>query len=237
MSNSNSSTKTEVKMKKLAALFAITIFLSMSVNAQSVVASKHDLSTGGGITNKSTNETQVCIFCHTPHQKTISAKPLWNKTLSAQATYGTYTSTSLTTTTVADIGGGTGVSNLCMSCHDGTVAVNSLDNKSSFGTPAMGSATELDATGKIAATREAYMGVSLSNDHPINFTYDAALATADGALKTPVSASYVDAAHAVPLYTGSLQCASCHNPHNNAQGTFLRVSNAGSALCITCHTK
>ena len=236
MSNSNSLTKTEVKMKKLAALFAITIFLCTSVSAQ-VVASKHDLSIGGGITNKSTNESQVCIFCHTPHQKTLTAKPLWNKTLSAQATYGTYTSTSLNTTTVTDIGGGTGVSNLCMSCHDGTVAVNSLDNKSSFGTPTMGSATELDATGKIAATREAYMGVSLSNDHPINFTYDAALATADGALKTPNSASYVDAAHAVPLYTGSLQCASCHNPHNNAQGTFLRVSNAGSALCLTCHTK
>ncbi|MCL6099979.1 MAG: cytochrome c3 family protein [Bacteroidetes bacterium] len=225
-------------MKKLTALFAITIFLCTSVNAQSVVASKHDLSMGGGITNKSSNETQVCIFCHTPHQKTLTAKPLWNKALSAQATYGTYTSTSLTTTTVADIGGGTGVSNLCMSCHDGTVGVNSLDNKSSFGQPAMGSGTELDInTGKIAATREAYMGVNLSNDHPINFTYDAALATADPGLKSPNSANYVDATHEVPLYTGSLQCASCHNPHNNAQGTFLRVSNAGSALCLKCHTK
>ncbi len=224
-------------MKKLAALFAFTIFLSMSVNAQSVVASKHDLSTGGGITNKSTSETQVCIFCHTPHQKTLTAKPLWNKTLSTQATYGTYTSTSLTTTTVADIGGGTAVSNLCMSCHDGTVAVNSLDNKSSLGTPAMGTGAELDATGKIASANDNNMGINLSNDHPINFTYDAALATADGALKSPVDAKYVDAAHTVPLYSGSLQCASCHNPHNNAQGTFLRVSNAASALCLKCHTK
>ncbi|MEW5844144.1 MAG: cytochrome c3 family protein [Bacteroidota bacterium] len=141
----------------------------------------------------------------------------------------------MNTTTVTDIGGGTGVSNLCMSCHDGTVAVNSLDNKSSLGPPTMGTGTELDATGKIAAARDANMGIVLSNDHPINFTYDAALATADGALTSPASASLVVAG--IPLYTGSLQCASCHNPHNNAQGTFLRVSNAGSALCLKCHTK
>lgn len=224
-------------MKKMLALIVSFILIGGSIFAQSVVTSKHDLSMGGGITNKSSNESQVCIFCHTPHQKTISATPLWNKNLSAQATYGTYTSTSLQAT-VAEIGGGTSVSNLCMSCHDGTVAVNSLDNKSSIGTPTMGGvATELDATGKLAATRETYMGTNLTNDHPINFTYDAALATADGALKTPSSASYVDAAHKVPLYSGKVQCASCHDPHNGVNGSFLRMSNAASALCQTCHSK
>ena len=224
-------------MKQKFILAAFLAFISASSFAQSVVASKHDLSTGGGITNKSTNETQVCIFCHTPHQKTITATPLWNKTLSAQATYGVYTNASSLNAAPTDIGGGTSVSNLCMSCHDGTVAVNSLDNKSSFGTPTMGTGTELNATFQIAATREAMIGTSLTNDHPINFTYDAALATADGGLVSPNSASYVDAAHAVPLYGGKLQCASCHNPHNNAHSSFLRKANSGSALCLTCHSK
>ncbi|MCL6097184.1 MAG: cytochrome c3 family protein [Bacteroidetes bacterium] len=223
-------------MKQKLILAAFLTFFSAASFAQSIVASKHDLSTGGGITNKSTNESQVCIFCHTPHQKTITATPLWNKTLSAQATYGVYASGTLNAT-LTDVGGSGTVSNLCLSCHDGTVAVNSLDNKSSIGTPTMGTGTELDATGKIAAGREALIGTSLTNDHPINFTYDAALATADGGLVTPASASYVDAAHAVPLYGGKLQCATCHNPHNNANSSFMRKANSGSALCLTCHSK
>ena len=216
-------------------LCVVVVAVSFSLS-QSVVGSKHDLSTGGGITNKSTTESQVCIFCHTPHQKTVTATPLWNKTLSATTTYGTYTSSTLNAT-VADIGGGNAVSNLCMSCHDGTVAVNSLGNPSGASNPTMGSGTELDATGKIAAGRDANIGTSLTNDHPINFTYDAALATADGGLVTPTSASYVDAAHSVPLYSAKVQCASCHNPHSNANTSFLRMSNSGSALCVKCHSK
>lgn len=37
----------------------------------------------------------------------------------------------------------------------------------------------------------------------------------------------------------SVECASCHEPHNGgASGTpFLRISNAASALCTTCHNK
>ncbi len=224
-----------VKQKFILAAFLA--FISAASFAQSIVASKHDLSTGGGIANKSTNESQVCIFCHTPHQKTITATPLWNKNLSAQTTYGVYASSTLNAT-LTEVGSGGTVSNLCLSCHDGTVAVNSLDNKSSIGAnPTMGTGTELDATGKIAAARESMIGTSLTNDHPINFTYDATLATADGGLVSPTSASYVDAAHAVPLYGGKLQCASCHNPHNNANTAFLRKANSGSALCLTCHSK
>jgi predicted CXXCH cytochrome family protein len=223
-------------VRNIVVLLTLLAFALSAASAQSVVASKHDLSTGGGITNKSTNETQVCIFCHTPHQTTVTASPLWNKTLSSQGSYGVYASSTLNAT-VSDIAPGTGVSNLCMSCHDGTVAVNSLGNSSSVGTPTMGTGTELDATGKIASGRNANMGTSLTNDHPINFTYDAALATADGGIVTPNSASYVDAAHTVPLYATKVQCASCHNPHSNANTSFLRVANTGSALCLKCHSK
>lgn len=34
-----------------------------------------------------------------------------------------------------------------------------------------------------------------------------------------------------------VECASCHDPHVSANPTFLRRSNVGSALCLTCHTK
>lgn len=214
----------------LLVLALVAVFTTAAV-AQSIVGTKHDLSTGGGIADKSTNESQVCIFCHTPHQKGISADPLWNHTLSTNATYGTYTSGTLDATDVTEIGGGTGISNLCMSCHDGTVAVNSLGNTSTVGTPTMGNAVELDATGKIRTTREAYLGTSLSDDHPINFTYDNALYTADGGLKDP--ATLTD----VKLFAGKMQCSSCHNAHSNANAPFLRASNSASGLCLKCHDK
>lgn len=34
-----------------------------------------------------------------------------------------------------------------------------------------------------------------------------------------------------------VECASCHDPHSSANDTFLRISNAGSAVCLACHTK
>lgn len=34
-----------------------------------------------------------------------------------------------------------------------------------------------------------------------------------------------------------VECASCHDPHTSANPTFLRVSNAGSAVCLACHVK
>ncbi|MDQ7007246.1 MAG: cytochrome c3 family protein [Acidobacteriota bacterium] len=212
------------------------------VGAQSsVVDTKHNLSSTAGadqITDKSTNEDQICVFCHTPHQASPAA-PLWNHTQSSTASYGVYTSSTLDASDVTDIGGGTDVSNLCMSCHDGTVGVNDLGNPANDtgANPTMGSGTELDASGRIQSGRPTNMGTSLSDDHPVNFTYDAALATADGELATPDSTSYVDAAHTVPLFGGKVQCASCHDPHDNTNEPFLTKSNAGSQLCSTCHVK
>jgi predicted CXXCH cytochrome family protein len=85
-------------------------------------------------------------------------------------------------------------------------------------------------------TGSALLGTDLSNDHPISFTYDAALATTDGGLVSPASASSVVAG--IPLYSASLECASCHDVHKTAGfDKFLRVSNAASALCLKCHIK
>lgn len=35
----------------------------------------------------------------------------------------------------------------------------------------------------------------------------------------------------------SVECATCHDVHNAGNGSFLRVSNARSALCLACHIK
>ena len=47
----------------------------------------------------------------------------------------------------------------------------------------------------------------------------------------------------LPLYTTlgttypKVECATCHEPHNSGNGTFLRIANTASALCVTCHNK
>lgn len=53
---------------------------------------------------------------------------------------------------------------------------------------------------------------------------------------------YTRASGAGSGYTGQteaepfVECASCHDPHTD-NSTFLRISNAGSAVCLACHTK
>ncbi|MEO6486324.1 MAG: cytochrome c3 family protein, partial [Thermoanaerobaculia bacterium] len=59
----------------------------------------------------------------------------------------------------------------------------------------------------------------------------------DGGLVTPASTAYVDALKKIPLFAGTMQCASCHNVHDPLNVPFLNISNAASALCTTCHIK
>jgi hypothetical protein len=113
-------------------------------HAASVVGSRHDLSstnpdanavkvTGDGGTGYDT--TQVCVFCHTPHgsqsRDTVDA-PLWNRGITT-ATYQPYQSPTLD----SGVGGVApqpdGVSLACLSCHDGTVALDLLVNKPGAG--------------------------------------------------------------------------------------------------------
>ena len=115
-----------------------------------------------------------------------------------------------------------GTSLACMSCHDGTVALDSLINPPPSFTPGVGT---IGANGDL--------GNDLSNDHPISIVYDSTQDTGFVATAT--------VAAALPLFTGTsgnqLECATCHNVHDPANVPFLRITNAASALCVTCHIK
>ena len=192
-----------------ALALAATLLTSVSATRATagVSGTSHDLS------GKGWGSDQICIFCHTPHNAGTAA-PLWNHTLTT-ATFTVYSSQTMN----AAPGQPDGYSKLCLSCHDGTVAIDS------YGTHA----------GSNNMTGGEALGTNLTNDHPISFTYDAALATADGGLVTPASTSQV--VPGVPLFGGKMQCSSCHNAHDNTKGDFLRLSNSGSALCLKCHVK
>lgn len=195
-------------MRLLFTLLFVTAFASYSFG-QGIDGSAHDFE---GVSWNSTGE--ICIACHTPHDgdTDIAESPLWNHTLTTQ-TFTEYTSTTMNAVT----GEPDGISKLCLSCHDG---ITYLD---AFG----------GAAGGTAMIGIGAKGTDLSNDHPISFTYDGALQTADGQLNDPTASPVLDL-----LFGGKMECASCHDVHNSTGlDNLLRLSNVGSGLCLTCHDK
>jgi len=176
---------------------------NVSVEA-SIEGSPHDLSavTGGG----------TCSFCHTPHGALVGT-PLWSHKLST-AVYRIYQSSSLE----ADVGQPTGSSKLCLSCHDGTVALTETITGGASGSTYI-------------APGSANLGTDLSDDHPISFVYSTGLSARDSQVRVPFSLPD-------PLQldrSGELQCTTCHDPHDNSYGDFLVMSNHRSQMCTSCH--
>jgi len=212
-------------MKKLLT-FIFVLAMAQYSFAQDMSGTAHDFT--GATWNATAGE--MCNVCHTPHNSNGAAgAPLWNHT-STTATYTLYTSNSLDAAT----GQPAGTSKLCLSCHDGTIGLDEFGGA----TPAS----------PVLMTGNALFGTDLSNDHPISFTYNTALATADGELVDPVlaSSSGLGTTIEADMLFGTagaktMECASCHDVHNAidtapGQGLLLK-SNAASALCLTCHAK
>jgi len=229
-----------------------------------------------GYTAGSYATTNTCFFCHIIHKTNTNSSGvgtsetlapgymLWNHQLSNLSSYGVYTSDTFTAALTAatvnpptDLGGvnpasgatsfgGLTVSNLCLSCHDGTVAIASF-YESGFGLPTNGSTWN---NGHGNGTNM-YTGMQIDNlakSHPVNFVYNSNLAAA-AQLTVPSSLNSVDANGAVPLFgnAGFLQCPTCHDPHNGTSvfhGTpvpFARLALATAenlttgGYCTYCH--
>jgi hypothetical protein len=262
-----------------------------------IVTTKHNLGSTG-TNNRVSDTAEVCVFCHTPHGGSTDAPaPLWNKRLGANgapAGGGTYTTYDTLQTpsldgTVAPVGS---ISLACLSCHDGTQAMDNIINAPGSGgfdvtgggvnglgyTWTSASAGVVDADGRLIGGVAA-LGTDLSNDHPIGIQYcggnlgptgtvagncrDEDFNNVQTATINNNSVFWVDTGGAgkqrtdLPLYVraGSealgplVECGSCHDPHVSsgqagpsttgrvAGETFLRVSNASSAVCTACHVK
>ncbi len=189
---------------------------------------KHNLSVTGPGDFKALNETRICVFCHTPHNG-FPSSPLWNRDLANPETYTPYSSTTMR----ARPSYPTGPSRLCLSCHDGTVALGEVRRPS--GKIAMQGA-EL-----ISPQRRSYIGTNLSDDHPVSFPYSEAVANPRAGLADSYPAELV------PYPGGYVQCTSCHEPHKDLfrsrdihgklTGKFLAMDNRFSALCTKCHSR
>ena len=80
---------------------------------ESVVNSVHDLSVRGPGPIRAVGETEVCIFCHTPHNAAPQT-PLWNRE-NPRRYYRIYDSS----TTDARTDQPSGPSKMTLSCHAG----------------------------------------------------------------------------------------------------------------------
>lgn len=231
--------------KTLRAILAIAILLGVvgpadAARESRISATKHNLSSSGTGTVKSSTETQICVFCHTPHgADTSSVAPLWNKSIQNK-TYTPYSSSSLDAATIQGSSAGQplGSSKLCLSCHDGAMQLGSvrvlrgqtdqsisLDNTNAGAMPS-GAGVTTGFTRQLGGSTND----DLSNDHPISITYDSTLSLRDGELRTPdasqrwgnVFGKIVPGDGFKPLLplaptgaanAGQVQCTTCHDPH------------------------
>jgi len=234
---------------------AVTVFLAVAVMASasysfgaSIRNSKHDLSStsSGGVTS---NTTQLCVFCHTPHNSR-GGYPLWNRNqgTTALTAFVMYTSANMHNKGSRSAGfTSDSVSLYCMTCHDGgpiggrimnipadvvSGPVGVVNDNSVHPTPVV-------AGDQLVAGSRANLGTDLSNDHPVNFSI-----TYTGVEFNNVNlAGYkMGSTQTLPLFRTAargttMECASCHNVHDPAHTPFLRMDNTGSALCLDCHNK
>ena len=206
-------------MKKffISVVFLVCSLLLPGFSYSGIENTKHNLSADSGNVISAESETQICVFCHIPHNASPSA-PLWNRA-DPGSTYIQYESS----TVDATMGQPTGDSLLCLSCHDGTIALGDLLS------------TETPITMKNGVTTmpsgRSNLGTDLSDDHPVSFYYQDALDGGDTKLVNPASLT-----GAVKLdREGQLQCTSCHDPHDDTYGNFLVMNAVQGALCETCH--
>lgn len=262
-------------MSRILILAVALCLLASAASAASIMGSKHDFSSTSTSTtpfkgvwqypNPATgfplDIDQTCIFCHTPHGAAqgvpgLPNAPLWNRTNSPYNPPTTYTYSMYSSATFSGAAtistAPTGVSMMCMSCHDGvtSIAVNTLVNGPGPGNPvittngipdpgAMGSVYNGTFIGWGPNLGEIYpfqagnTTIALSNDHPISFEWPTGMtgtklndpATLDSRLR---------------LFGASgrrIECATCHAVHDPAIPPFLAMPNDNSGMCTACHIK
>ncbi len=209
---------------------SVILFLNSSlVLAGSIKGTAHDL------TSKGFGIGENCIICHTPHDSDISitVTPLWNhQTLSS--TFEMYFTRDESLSSQP-----TGASKLCLSCHDGVTAIDKFGGRTT--SAFMGNDGNANSMNR------------QSDSHPLSITFNSAMAENDPSLFDPAVKNITIGTQGgkkrsgtvaeLLLPNGRVQCSSCHDVHNNYVGAgvksqpFLKITKAGSQICLTCHNR
>jgi hypothetical protein len=158
------------------------LMLSAGIAGAGIADTKHNLSSSSLTgTNKFGAIGEICVFCHTPHgADTAAPVPLWNRHLTPGGQYLTYDQlgTSTLDATVLSVGS---VSLACLSCHDGTQAMNTMLNQPGsggyFSTGSTmtgvwtGPASGANPVGSLNYGSIVNIGTDLKNDHPVGMQF------------------------------------------------------------------
>jgi predicted CXXCH cytochrome family protein len=197
--------------KYLLVAASVVAVSGTTVMAAGVLGTPHDFSDTNGVFTSS--EGEICLPCHIPHNANPDIAPLWNHAVPASADFTLHSTN--------DVLGGESLA--CLGCHDGQTAIDNYGGVTN-GTEFM--------------TGSANVGRDLSDDHPVGVEYGTSTRRAAVGTIWGGHAGIAGTWGNVPLYgtDNTVECASCHTPHDNDNGNFLRIDNAGSHLCATCHT-
>ncbi len=214
-----------------AAITALAGAAPAAGQQESVAGTLHNLSVSGPGEVRSLSETEVCKFCHIPHNAETPV-PLWGHALS-QAQYEV--PEIRTGGTAAPAPQPDGASRLCLSCHDGTVALGDITSEPRI--------IPMTAGDRLTPGRPGYIGTDLSGSHPVSFVVPDGMTLADDSESDmtlrPLSAIGGDP-DVVLDEAGKMQCTACHDPHADryySPGRVPRfwVKPTVEEVCLTCH--
>ena len=217
----------------LAALAALTLGTTLWAQQGDVASTLHNLSVSGPGPVKAESETEICKFCHVPHNP-VAAVPLWSHALSQVASYDVPVLSRMRpraqTAPQPD-----GASRLCLSCHDGTVALGDL------GRP--GGDIAMTGAQRLERGRRGHIGTDLSGSHPVSFVLrddgpEGDDARPDMGLR-PLESILSEGVVRLDAQR-KMQCTTCHDPHADRYYEPGRVPHfwvrpGVNEVCLACH--
>lgn len=220
-------------MKKILLLVILSLFVASPAFAD-IATSPHDLSVAGGVYTGGTMSS--CQYCHTPHHAEAATAPLWNKTLTA-TTFTLYGGGSTLAGTTVNQPGANSLT--CLTCHDGTLNVGDVVTGTSD--VLVNAGVLVAITGVMDPATGGYIGTDLSDSHPVGMVYNSGQTLAG--LNPTVVASGSDGliAGSWKIYggldnAGTVECGSCHDPHNTTAGETPFLKGTSNTICSDCHS-
>ena len=215
-----------MRQRMILSVIFLTVGLPFLLGAggrSSIVTSPHNLSVSGPGVIKSVTETRICIFCHSSHNASAEG-PLWNHETTSPESFKAYDRSTLKGTPEQP----NGATKLCLSCHDGTIAVGGV-----YSVPGGITMQGVGAGGEIPSGRMSNLGTDLSGTHPVSIRFEQDLALTKSSLRWP---PLDPAAEVGTDADGFVQCTTCHDAHGSRSEKLpFWKKETFSQVCQVCH--